>query len=29
LALNDEEGRPTAEVEAVLRGGESLPLGET
>jgi tRNA1(Val) A37 N6-methylase TrmN6 len=28
LALNDEEGRPTAEAEAVLRGGESLPLGE-
>ena len=28
LALNDEEGRPTAEAEAVLRGGEGLPLGE-
>jgi tRNA1(Val) A37 N6-methylase TrmN6 len=27
LALNDEEGRPTAEAEAVLRGGESLSLG--
>jgi tRNA1(Val) A37 N6-methylase TrmN6 len=28
LALNDEEGRPTAEAEAVLRGGESLPFGD-
>jgi tRNA1(Val) A37 N6-methylase TrmN6 len=26
LALNDEEARPTAEAEAVLRGGEALPL---
>ena len=26
LLLNDEDGRPTAEAEAVLRGGESLPL---
>jgi len=28
LQLNDEGGRPTAEAEAVLRGGEALPLGE-
>jgi len=26
LVLNDEAGRPTAESEAVLRGGEALPL---
>jgi tRNA1(Val) A37 N6-methylase TrmN6 len=26
LALNDEEGRPTAGAEAVLRGGASFPL---
>jgi len=26
LALNDEAGRPTAEAEAVLRGGKALPL---
>jgi len=26
LVLNDEAGRPTAEAEAVLRGGEALPL---
>jgi tRNA1(Val) A37 N6-methylase TrmN6 len=26
LVLNDREGRPTAEAEAVLRGGEALPL---
>jgi len=26
LALNDEEGRPTPEAEAILRGGEALPL---
>jgi tRNA1(Val) A37 N6-methylase TrmN6 len=26
LLLNDEEGQPTAEAEAVLRGGEALPL---
>jgi tRNA1(Val) A37 N6-methylase TrmN6 len=26
LMLNDEEGRPTAEAEAVLRGAEPLPL---
>jgi len=29
LLLNDEEGRPTAEAEAILRGGEALPLGQT
>jgi hypothetical protein len=28
LPLNDEEGRPTAAAEAVLRGGRGLPLGE-
>jgi len=28
LPLNDEDGHPTAAAEAVLRGGESLPLGE-
>lgn len=28
LALNSEEGSPTAEAEAVLRGGASLPLGK-
>jgi tRNA1(Val) A37 N6-methylase TrmN6 len=28
FALNDEEGRPTAEAEAVLRRAESLPLGD-
>jgi tRNA1(Val) A37 N6-methylase TrmN6 len=27
--LNDEAGRPTAEAEAVLRGGEILPLDES
>ncbi len=26
LVLNDSEGRPSAEAEAVLRGGETLPL---
>jgi tRNA1(Val) A37 N6-methylase TrmN6 len=26
LMLNDEQGRPTAEAEAVLRGAEALPL---
>jgi tRNA1(Val) A37 N6-methylase TrmN6 len=28
LALNDQQGRPTPEAEAVLRGGEALVLGE-
>jgi tRNA1(Val) A37 N6-methylase TrmN6 len=28
LILNDENGRPTAEAEAVLRGGASLSFGE-
>jgi tRNA1(Val) A37 N6-methylase TrmN6 len=28
LPLNDEEGRPTAEAEMVLRGGEALPMEE-
>ena len=28
LALNDVEGRPSAAAEAVLRGGETLPLAE-
>jgi tRNA1(Val) A37 N6-methylase TrmN6 len=27
LALNDEDGRPSAEAEAILRGGSPLPLG--
>jgi tRNA1(Val) A37 N6-methylase TrmN6 len=26
MSLNDEEGRPTAAAEAVLRGGQALPL---
>jgi tRNA1(Val) A37 N6-methylase TrmN6 len=26
LLLNDSDGRPTAEAEAVLRGAEALPL---
>lgn len=26
LMLNDAEGRPTAEAEAILRGGEALPM---
>jgi tRNA1(Val) A37 N6-methylase TrmN6 len=29
LVLNDAAGRPTAEAEAVLRTGASLPLGES
>ncbi|MGZ3285134.1 MAG: methyltransferase, partial [Xanthobacteraceae bacterium] len=29
LVLNDDTGVPTAEAEAVLRGGAALPLGET
>src|SRR5262245_20324920 len=29
LVLNDADGRPTSEAEAVLRGGASLPLGES
>jgi tRNA1(Val) A37 N6-methylase TrmN6 len=28
LALNDENGRPTAEAEAILRDGSTLPLAE-
>jgi len=28
LLLNDEDGRPTEEAEAVLRGGEALPLAD-
>lgn len=28
LILNDDHGRPTAGVEAVLRGGETLPIAE-
>jgi tRNA1(Val) A37 N6-methylase TrmN6 len=28
LALNDKDGRPTAEAEAVLRGGEALAFSE-
>ena len=28
LCLNDEDGRPTAEAEAILRGGAALPLSE-
>jgi tRNA1(Val) A37 N6-methylase TrmN6 len=28
LTLNDKEGRPSAEANVVLRGGEGLPLGE-
>jgi tRNA1(Val) A37 N6-methylase TrmN6 len=28
LMLNDEEGRPTDAAEAVLRGGEPLPMGD-
>ena len=26
LFLNDEDGRPTAEAEAILRGGAAVPL---
>jgi tRNA1(Val) A37 N6-methylase TrmN6 len=29
LVLNTSEGRPSEEAEAVLRGGEALPLGRT
>jgi tRNA1(Val) A37 N6-methylase TrmN6 len=29
LVLNDEQGRPTAAAEAVLRGGETLGINET
>ena len=28
LVLNDRAGRPTAQAEAVLRGGAALPLSE-
>jgi tRNA1(Val) A37 N6-methylase TrmN6 len=29
LVLNDSDGRPTQEAEAVLRGAEALPLAAT
>ena len=29
LVLNDEQGRPTAAAEAVLRGGQTLRLSKT
>jgi hypothetical protein len=28
LILNDEQGKPTAAVEAVLRGGETLKIAD-